>query len=1074
MNKKLRTIFILVIAAIFLMSGIAQADDGFNFVKNVSGTPDEETERANIGQMNFYVPMQNANGRLLVEGEDTATMYYIKNDDYPEKYLWETRGYAKPLVAVYIDALPEEDGESAYQILSGAGFGEHDAYAAVSLDDGHTWNRTNLSNSAHLSSFTLADGTPYPGDAHNMTFAIADDMVLVGWISKYCVDGSPAYKMKAEDIVALQTEFGLPDLYVHDIWGVNGHQGSVDYTLQGFPEVGEMPYSCVWAARGQLLPVTLSPENDPHEGYEIIWLDAERLTSGERDANRLEMAGDVAAGFMMTWQEDPEGLRPGQGLGPGEGWSGAVVNQDTDLWYSFISAEHFDLVQDSQGLLEAAIPLSQYIEEGIETRPSIAVPMAVPMRLTDNAKCKGDDNSPAYCYIDFDDDNPWLTDLGATDGVLPEFVQSTDSTLCSEVVQWTNPGGETLDLCQAEDGRVLGGRVGASRPRVNVQPYNSAFIADDPDDDSWYDSGIVIMGAEESKALGSLQEDPDIDVIEIGKNMWYYSFDLLNPSFVMQGGMLNWPAKDPLTGDLYDMLEDDFGNMFYETEITRRFSHMSQAIHQIGESGVSSVLIVKQGILNQGGPADIFLRFTKVDTELFFICDADGDGFAEEQCLPEGYNPYAYQNLVCENWEYDDGNNPRYIEGLCVDTGTNVSSVSSTCNGGDCGEFPWDGGVEFPKVTEWDQTEENLLDESWNNPWDVAKGHRGFIDGDFIMVIYAWSPNWKANAIGNDHYNLYARRSFDGGATWTTTPADLGGDGTCTTEYFGTGDTKSSVETCYGAGEFEKARNLSQLTSNRETILDPRYTPTGGLKMLTAYDKYDLATTMGAPLPYVDDAERDSSKFFIVYETGDNTTVAEGEATPLDLYYSRAYNYGDDYDLIEKSIDGGSDTMWVFDSLERDPDILSGEAANTCNAKGTFYYAIWNQWKEDAEENVSESDAIMARAMWIPDEEDTSYLPPIVRIYASHTYVPADDTEVTLTGLIYKVYGDKEIVAWKWTSSLDGELSGEKIMTVRGDQLSIGRHTISLSAQDSGGLWSYEVSVPLQVGSKIFIPMVNH
>jgi hypothetical protein len=54
---------------------------------------------------------------------------------------------------------------------------------------------------------------------------------------------------------------------------------------------------------------------------------------------------------------------------------------------------------------------------------------------------------------------------------------------------------------------------------------------------------------------------------------------------VKQGGMLNWPAKDPETGEVFEMLEDDFGNMFYETEITRRFSHMSQPIHQIGPSG---------------------------------------------------------------------------------------------------------------------------------------------------------------------------------------------------------------------------------------------------------------------------------------------------------------------------------------------------------------------------------------------------------------------------------------------------------------------------------------------------------
>ena len=240
--------------------------------------------------------MQNANGRLLVEVEDEATNYYI---DYPSddatKTLYETRGYAKPLVGVYIDSLPEAEAEEQlfYSVMSGSGLGQHDAFATFSLDDGHTWKATNLSNSAHLSSFILEDGTPYPGDAHNMTFAIADDKVLVGWISKYCDEGDPFYRFSPEDIVALQTAYELPDLYVHDIWGVNGKQGSVNYEEQGFPEVGEIPFSCVWSARGQLVPTTLTAEETP--GYEIVWLDAERLTSGERDANRLEMAADKAS-----------------------------------------------------------------------------------------------------------------------------------------------------------------------------------------------------------------------------------------------------------------------------------------------------------------------------------------------------------------------------------------------------------------------------------------------------------------------------------------------------------------------------------------------------------------------------------------------------------------------------------------------------------------------------------------------------------------------------------------------------------------------------------------------------------
>ena len=68
----------------------------------------------------------------------------------------------------------------------------------------------------------------------------------------------------------------------------------------------------------------------------------------------------------------------------------------------------------------------------------------------------------------------------------------------------------------------------------------------------------------------------------------------------------------------------------------------------------------------------------------------------------------------------------------------------------------------------------DLDDQSWENPFDVAKGHRGYLDGDIVMMMYAWSPNWNSNSVGNDHYNLYVRRSFDGGVTWTTTPAIAG------------------------------------------------------------------------------------------------------------------------------------------------------------------------------------------------------------------------------------------------------------------------------------------------------------
>ncbi len=1040
MKVKRLTFTLVLITMIMTMVGIVSADDGAMFRRNISKTPEQETERANLAHMTFYVPAQASTDELTpVEYYDAAGA------------LVDTREYAKPLVAVYIDGLPEEeleDDESIYGILSGAGFGAHDAYAAHSLDDGTTWKRTNLSNSADLSSFTLANGHPYPGDAHNMTFAIAGDKVLVGWISKYCDGGSPAYTLVDEEDNKLYS----------DIWGVAGSQRSVDYTLQGFPEVGEIPYSCVWAARGTLL-------EDLETGlFDITWTRAERLTSGRRDANRLEMNGDGAAGFMMTWQEDPDGLRPGQGLGPGEGWSGAVVNQQTDLWYSFISMEDFVMVMSDDTEDATAVDIAEY---GGETMPKVAVPMALPVRLTDNKMCKATGSDP-YCYVDFDnvdaDGNLILPDD------LNTIVQSQDSTFCSEVVQWTNPGNVTLDLCQAKDGRVLQGRVGASRPRVNVQPYDS-------DGDGVYDNAWVIMGAEESKALGEGPDTLEEDLEDIGKNMWYYSFDMLNPEVVMQGGMLNQPAVDPETGAFFELLEDDFGNPFYETEIARRFSHFSQPIHQIGESGVSAVLIVKQGIINQGGPADIFLR-------RLVVPDGVGEYADGTLQLPPGYNPYAYENMDCDEWVYTDGSNPRYIQGLCLSNMINVSgSTIVACDGvaGDCADqFPWDGGVSpFPKVTEWVQTEDNLDDQSWENPYDVAKGHRGFIDGDFVMMMYAWSPNWKANSVGNDHYNLYARRSFDGGVTWTTTPAALGGDGTETCENYGAGSEFTTVCTPYGAGEFEQARNLSQLTGNKVTILDPRYTPSGGIKMLPITDKLGVDTA--GELPYADDAVRDPSKFFMVYETGDNTTVAEGEAVPLDLFYSRATNWGDDYDLVEYET-GDGEIVEGFDWLEHDHDDLSGEAANTCNPGATYYYAIWNQWQEDEHENVSNSDAIFRRIMYL----DTIEAAPTAMILGDLPLEVEEGSEEVLTFVGTGKDNDqlgqggkygRGIDGYRWLSDLNGLLSEGQVFDIPVKDLIKGLHTIYFSVLDDEGNWSEPDSVTIGVGVpnisiKVYLPII--
>ena len=45
----------------------------------------------------------------------------------------------------------------------------------------------------------------------------------------------------------------------------------------------------------------------------------ERLTSGRRDAFQLFAGAGTGVAFAIVWQEDPKGLRPGEGEGPRPG-----------------------------------------------------------------------------------------------------------------------------------------------------------------------------------------------------------------------------------------------------------------------------------------------------------------------------------------------------------------------------------------------------------------------------------------------------------------------------------------------------------------------------------------------------------------------------------------------------------------------------------------------------------------------------------------------------------------------------------------------------------------------------------
>lgn len=933
--------------------------------------------------------------------------------------------------------------------------------------------------------------TDYPGDVRNVFHAVAGNKVLVAWHSKFCSSGNPVWSSEF-DTDGVAGYLGInngTDFYLTDLFGTAGSQSSTNYNELDAEPVGEVPYSCLWSARGVLR------ENPEATGTtELVWFQAERLTSGARDVNRVETACIAGAGCAITWQEDPEGVRPGEGEGPGTGWSGATTASKTDIWYSFIEWEDFDIVNDD----DEPLPLA---DNSLDTgRPTPYVPMMAGVRLTNNDRCKFPvTDSGGYCEEVF----------AGGYGIKNQCVGSVEIPLGSQ--------GNLQPICVVDsnnDGVMSAGDMpnlannAASRPRLNLQPRDS-------DGDGRVDDAWVVVVSEEDKGLGRYgfinteewelgnleavatetcddpPQQPDevtgCQKADIGKNVFWASFSMGSPNtsagvgkdyslvsnLLSQGAQLNQPEVNWRTGvyyppmdtaDMWDFVANDIdlNYLIFNTEIARRTSMMSQPLSKALASNGKLVAMPlwKQGIVNQGGPADISTRR--------IVAPVDVDEKTE--------NPYSASNIVCASYDgsgnqipgvkyFTDGNNPYYPNGLCMAAPINLSArtpfecESSGDNDGLCpgvsdmtcvndttfgqlcsSENNPEDNQQLDKMLSWYECPgwdgmnvsndtpatvpgacgsepdsaligSNMDDQSWYNPLEVAKAHRGFLDGDFVSMIYAWSPNWKLNAVGHDRYELYTRRSFNGGVTWTTTPGifvasdeeTYNGEGTTTCETWRDGATSqddSHVCTAYQAGDVEQSRNVSQLKSMANTILDPRYTAAGGIPPKAVPTAGDIEWAIYEPVDPTDFLN--PSRYFVVFEDGDNTTVTEGEAEPLNLAYGRGEMFGDHFtvwseidtaisdpadDCYPSNAHGDSDVGWAtgtgfcneFDTLEGKKDQLSEEASITASPYGDFLYGVWGQFNVDVDTGEFIDGDSMVRRIWYLDgyiSEENAYTLP--------------------------------------------------------------------------------------------------
>ena len=901
------------------------------FRKNVSKTPEMATTKSKVDLMPVLVPATRANGELVVSEETGG--YGVDFYDEDGYYLY-TREKVKPLVSVYADQVPET--------------GMSDTFAAVSRDDGKTWKRTNLSRAADLSSFTLANGEPYYGDVKKPNLSIKGNHVLAVWQSKFCRGGRPLYSREEflDDGIT-------PDPYFEeDLFGVGGPQRSHDYTEDGFPEVGELPFYCLWVARGTIDPATA----------EITWRKPERLTSGRRDVYQISVNGANNVGFGIVWQEDPEGVRPGEMAGPGHGWSGATTNHKTDIWYSFIRWADFAAIDEN--FTPNGDPAHSFDDPDWTTnRPMPLVPFAMPRRLSDNDVCNtdnmkiqlGEDGFPLrdengrfipiidpedpewdgkhtgthrYCYL-LDDNNNGIPDL------------------CADFYTFVNEQGATKNVCVTEDGRLLDGDTGASRPNISFMPYQKVV------NNVTVNSAWVAIAYEETKGVGGGAPDhtgePPYGGEDVkpdsGKNVIYHSFDFAGPAKVSGGDIVNLPARDAegnllylVDAEGYDVL-DWRGEPQLAYENARRPRMLVQPAGQAGSSGTVMVLVYKQGEEGKGRQSDIFLRRV--------VKGVSG-------------NPYAYKNFVCNAWvetdiclaPEEDGSCNAY-QRACIDGAQNLSSVTPTEYWENPNQDDQAKG-EGIKVVKYEQGPANLADASWTNPYDDARAHRGILRGNNIYFAYDYTPNWAAARNAHDKYDLFIRRSFDGGQSWTTDPAAT--EEICHTNIWkdydsvSTEDEANQKETyeevvCFGPGEFEPARNMSQLANNKLSVIEPRLVG-------------PPSTTPGSPYP---EDIFNPNVYYVTFGTAHNVPKLHGNldedeeeehATPADLYYTFTQDRGQNYFKRLWEVNPDSQGPNAGEVIERwdylakgDPE--QGEAQIRMAPDGSRFYAVWNQEGED-------------------------------------------------------------------------------------------------------------------------------
>ncbi len=299
-----------------------------------------------------------------------------------------------------------------------------------------------------------------------------------------------------------------------------------------------------------------------------------------------------------------------------------------------------------------------------------------------------------------------------------------------------------------------------------------------------------------------------------------------------------------------------------EYENARRVRFILQPRSEKGESGTVMVALYRQGEEGKGKAADIFMR------------------------------------RAVDNYTFDS-----FASGA-----VNVSSVTPTLV---------DESGEVPEVLEYQWDVGNLSDESFDNPHDDARAHRGQLRGDMLALGYTWTPTWHDPDFSHTSYDFFVRRSFDGGQSLTDVH-----------------------------GNPEAPRNVSNVPPSR-SVYEPR---------LMATPK-DITKSNGAPTGDPEDV-RNEYIFFVSYGTEDISGPHDLPTTPKDIFYARTTDMGETYENVFNEIT--QEHEW--DRLARGGgDRGAAGAQIRMTPAGNALFASWIQKEHDVNGNVTGSDVFFRK-----------------------------------------------------------------------------------------------------------------